>query len=207
VADCGGTRSVRTVLLGRLKWPAGKHSGSSARLSKAVTQPVRRVLRVELRLFPSFAINIGRTRRPIMRPPTDPPSGIDDGAPSGWCDCLVVRATIAIFSPRWIFDLTESAWETRPSQAHARLPLCAQNGPGTSVHGTVLLRQALHYPAFGRAVPGGRDCVVSCGSGAVAWLSTDSRSNASRNTAAARPRSSADIASISRSSLRLGNSS
>jgi hypothetical protein len=138
------------------------------------------------------------------RSPTDLPSGIDDGAPSGWCDCLVVRATVAIFSPRWIFDLTESAWETRPSQAHARLPLCAQNGPGTSVHGTVLLRQqARHYPAFGRA----RDCVVSCGSDAVAWLSTDSRSNASRNTAAARPRSSADIASIARSSLRLGNSS
>jgi hypothetical protein len=136
-----------------------------------------------------------------------PAAGIDDGPPWVGCDCLVVRATIAIFSPRWIFDLTESAWETGPSQAHARLPLCAQNGPGTSVHGTVLLRQARHYPAFGRAVPGGRDCVVSCGSGAVAWLSTDSRSNASRNTAAARPRSSADIASISRSSLRLGNSS
>jgi hypothetical protein len=48
---------------------------------------------------------------------------------------------------------------------------------------------------------------VAYGPGVAARSSEDSRSSASRNTATARLRSSADMASRSRSSLRLGRSS
>ena len=82
-------------------------------------------------------------------------------------------------------DIGENEKSDRPKRGELRLDSSA-----------ILHRRITRTTAF-----------VAYGPGVVARSSEDSRSSASRNTAAARLRSSADMASRSRSSLRLGRSS